>query len=420
MRALAHKRRIMKALSLKNKTIISVVVFLVVLAILIALASVFDFQISEILTENTLPNGDYHAAETDFFGTVGEIIGCTPLYLFALFAVCVLFWSALKLWDKKPYNIIVAIALFGGGIAASFFIYKDAVSYMIDHIQKLVGYGALTEPLYEFYHRPAIVAVEVLLGALTTTLAILASKNFKPETLKKLLKLVVAGAIAVVVANVLVLIIKTPVGRMRFRAINSELGQGLVASGEAGYTPWYILNKQPNEGILNGFKNAYGVEDAFKSFPSGHTCTAATTYVLLMVPSLFNFKEKKNYLGIALCWLVPIIYTGLVALSRIVIGAHYMSDVTFGGTFAFACVMICKEIFIDKGAHFFALFPTARKKAVVAEEVEIEAYQADENTDEQKVDDVANEAVEQESTEELAFETSQEDAVEETQATTEE
>lgn len=66
-------------------------------------------------------------------------------------------------------------------------------------------------------------------------------------------------------------------------------------------------------------------------------------------------------------WTRPVIYavtiafTGIVAISRIAAGAHYMSDVLFGGTLSFLCMMIGREIFIFKGAHFKALF---ERKAV--------------------------------------------------------
>ncbi len=405
----------MKALSLKGKTIISIVLFVVILAVLIGVASVFDYQISEILTENALPDGEYHA--TDFFGLVGEIIGSTPIYLFALFACAILFWCSIKLLDKKPYNVILAIVFAIGAVVAGWFIFKDTFKYIFIHVNKVSEY-VLLEQFDEFRHSPAVVCVEVLLAMLTATLTIIATAHFKKETLKKLFVLVLAGVIAAVVSNLLIMIIKGPVGRMRFRAINSTLGQGLIASGEVEYTPWYISNGQPNEGILNGFAQAYGVEDAFKSFPSGHTCAAGTTYVLLMVPSLFNFKEKKNYLGIALCWLVPIVYTGLIGLSRIVVGAHYLSDVTFGGTIAFLCYMLVKEIFVDKGEHFFALFPMARKKAVAqAEQVELPLDADSQANDEQVSVEIGVESeqaeVEQIEIEEESVDTPKESAIEE-------
>ena len=46
----------------------------------------------------------------------------------------------------------------------------------------------------------------------------------------------------------------------------------------------------------------------------------------------------------------------LVAISRIVVGAHFFSDVLMGGTLAFVSMIIAREIFICKGAHLKAVF----------------------------------------------------------------
>ena len=46
----------------------------------------------------------------------------------------------------------------------------------------------------------------------------------------------------------------------------------------------------------------------------------------------------------------------LVAISRIVVGAHFFSDVLMGGTLAFVSMIIAREIFIFKGAHLKAVF----------------------------------------------------------------
>ena len=53
------------------------------------------------------------------------------------------------------------------------------------------------------------------------------------------------------------------------------------------------------------------------------------------------------------------------------VGAHYMSDVTFGGTLAFVSCVLMWEIFICKGSHFFAVFPRLKKQTDEGESVEI-------------------------------------------------
>ena len=135
-----------------------------------------------------------------------------------------------------------------------------------------------------------------------------------------------------------------------------------------------------------------GASDAFKSFPSGHTCSAAMSYVLIMLPDAIDFKHKKA--AKAICWICPIVITGLVATSRIVAGAHYMSDVTFGGTIGFLCMLLAREIFVCRGSHFFALFPNARKQngGEVALEEPAQAESAEVAVESQPAEEIVEES----------------------------
>lgn len=371
----------MGKLSLKAKTVISVCAFIVIFAVLLTMAALYDYQISEILTKNTLAPGQYHAYGA--FGVVGEIVGTNAVYLFIMFATCVLFWFCIRCWDKKPYNIIVAVICFLLSWAASVFIYHDAISYIFDQVNRVTGYVGVAV-LDELRHSGALyVAIPMILGLFTDVPLLFAVKQFKDETLKKLAKFALAGLVATVVALIFTAtdILKGNIGRMRFRAINSDLGAGFIQSGQVqGYTPWYKINHQPNEEILAAFQNGYSVKDAFKSFPSGHTSGAAVSYCLIMIPSLFETKKPK--LTKALCWIIPIVVTMLVAISRITVGAHYLGDVTMGGTLTFVSMIISREIFICKGEHFFAVFPKLKKNKgndVKKEEVAETAETTEEN-----------------------------------------
>lgn len=344
-------------LSQKNKTIIAIVLFAAIFAALVLIASFLDLQVSKLLTKGSLKEGDYYA--TGFFGVLLECVGCVPIYLMIAFACCVLFWTCLKIVRKRnnALGIVLAVVCAIGVVAACWYTVKDVMGYVFEH----AAYWAQVEGLsanaglHKFEHSGAMYAIDAVLGIIMAAPAIMATKLFSEETLKKLVKFILATAVALVVANVLIMIIKTPIGRMRFRAINSTLGQGMINNRMVqGYTPWYKINGQPNDGVLAAFESTYGVTDAFKSFPSGHTCSAGTVYALMMLPDLFEFKRKKG--AKLACWIVPIVYVALVAISRIMVGAHYMSDVTFGGTIAFVCVMIAREIIVLKGKNVRALF----------------------------------------------------------------
>ena len=362
----------MKSLNIKSKTIIALCLFAVLFVSLVLVATYCDFQVSKILTKNALKPGEYLA--NDLFGVVGEAVGTSPIYILLSLCTAILCWYFAKCFDKKKWAIALAVIFAFVGTVAWWYYIKDMMKYVIEHAANEIG--AAGAAVYEYRHNGAVVASQVLVALTIQALTVLALRPLKAETLKRLVWWVVAALAACVLANIIIILVKDPIGRMRFRAINSEVGQRLINAGLVkGYTPWYISNGQPDEGIINSFIDAYpGAGDAFKSFPSGHTCAAGMSYALIMLPDVVDFKHKKA--GKIACWVTPIAITMLVAISRIVVGAHYMSDVTFGGTFAFISFIIMREIFICKGSHFFALFPRLAPKKAVTLPADIEVENA--------------------------------------------
>ena len=73
------------------------------------------------------------------------------------------------------------------------------------------------------------------------------------------------------------------------------------------------------------------------------------TYALIMLPDVLGTRNKGLR---ALCWIFPVLFTGIVAISRIVVGAHFFSDVLMGGTIAFVCMMFAREAVIFRFSHF--------------------------------------------------------------------
>jgi membrane-associated phospholipid phosphatase len=105
-------------------------------------------------------------------------------------------------------------------------------------------------------------------------------------------------------------------GRIRFRDLDLLYNN---------FTPWFLPN-----GITG-----------HESFPSGH---AAMAWMIL--PLLILVSNKSKIIKSAL--LLIIIFWGLIVpVSRIVIGAHYPSDVLFG-----ACIIIITYIIINSKHQF--------------------------------------------------------------------
>lgn len=98
------------------------------------------------------------------------------------------------------------------------------------------------------------------------------------------------------------------------------------------FTPWY----HPN-----GFNFSEGND--VKSFPSGHTSGASVSFLMMLLPFCFEKFKNKN----TLCFGIAFVYTAIVAYTRLVMGAHFLSDVTFGAILTFTIIIFTMAI-IDK------------------------------------------------------------------------
>jgi len=102
-------------------------------------------------------------------------------------------------------------------------------------------------------------------------------------------------------------------GRVRFRELDAAFSQ---------FTPWYLP-----QGITG-----------FDSFPSGHAAMGWMLLALLVLIENSKMWIKSLALSAIVFWGV------LLASSRVVIGAHFASDVLFGSFFIiYTFIMLCKN-----------------------------------------------------------------------------
>lgn len=126
---------------------------------------------------------------------------------------------------------------------------------------------------------------------------------------------VAAVFLLVVFADILVVnLIKIPWGRPRMR---------LVAVDErVCFLPWW----QPGTDLRDALVAAGVAAEEFKSFPSGHTANASALMLLCLLPKLSSKLEGRQ----TALFLTGFIWAALVALSRIIMGAHYLTDTMAG------------------------------------------------------------------------------------------
>ncbi len=306
------------------KLIVGVVLFVVIFATLFSLASVFDLEISHKVASPYLSNepgthSSYYA--TNGFGMYFEVLGSTPIYIMLSLAGAIAFWYGRH--NKKNWLTPIGMILSFVGI---YLVFSDVFNYLSEHLEK-------EEEMKQFY----ITCITLTLSVVTDVLLLISWGRISKKTNDRLL----SWAFMIIVTLALYLVvhfIKGPIGRARYRTMN-------YLNDFSYYTPWYVANGKRDLITI--------VSDSCKSFPSGHTFSAGMIYNLLALPYLVSCMNKKWVK--ALLYTLTIAFTGAVGFSRIIIGAHYMSDVTFSGTLIFIGVMITREIFVCKGSNIKAL-----------------------------------------------------------------
>lgn len=145
-------------------------------------------------------------------------------------------------------------------------------------------------------------------------------KFTKPYVDERILNYCLFIIYSVIAVFILFSLMKNIWGRQRFFSIYYEQNFSL-------YTNWWHINGFP-------------VSDAFKSFPSGHTASAATTLVLLYLSEIIDIKNKFVKL---LTIVFPIIITICTQYARIIDGAHYLTDVSMGLIVAVIIILFMKN-----------------------------------------------------------------------------
>lgn len=379
----------METLKKNKKNILGIALFVLIFGALVVIASFFDFQISEILAKSGLENGDRYIS-SNAFGLVFEAIGSCAIYLMASVACCILFWNVLRRVKKDWLKYILAI-VFAIGVFAGFYLtVSDIFKYVGEFIAQETGAHGVLDNLYITF-LTVVIAFPPAIGTLYLW------GKVDAETNAKMLPwiLVIVGTAA---CYLIIHFVKSPIGRARYRAIlaynaNPTYYDALLTQ-KLGVDTTSVINGETlsfrnfwvNYGSLSDKFEAIGIDDKYKevlaevglasdickSFPSGHTFTAGLSYTLICIPDMVDKFKTKGWK--AFWYALPIVITGVVGLSRVVMGAHYLSDVLFGGTIAFLAVCIFRWLVLLGGWKKIAkLFKKKQKETPEVAEEKVEA-----------------------------------------------
>ena len=170
---------------LKAVTLIAVFAFVAIFATLLALASVYDLEISKIMTSGSLAEGEYYSSNG--FGLFFEAFGATPIWFVIAFSGVILFWNVpalkqlkMKISDKGKNALTVFLMIVCAivVVVGFYFFISETFKYVFEHMGN-----------EDYKHNGYVVALEVFVALPLSVLLILAWKNFDEKTHRKLLRL---------------------------------------------------------------------------------------------------------------------------------------------------------------------------------------------------------------------------------------
>lgn len=290
----------------KTKKLIIIFSVIAIAITLLVVGTIFDLQISKLLA--SLPTGKYYSS--NIFAIAGEWFGEDILYLFLISSCAILFFYLLKFPLKQKYLTITSqVVLCGTSYLIAFYSFHKTLKYIATYL------SSLSKTAFSNYLSSALGIITVAItSAIICVLIFLLISRLKPETLQALWKWAIVVLVSAVISNAIVQVSKHIFDRTRYRA--------MIFVGDTEFTHftnWFNINS-------NKFNStSLFAEDFFKSFPSGHTCAATSIFLLTLLPSYIKKVNTKS--SKIIFWSTSIVYTIFVALSRIVAGAHFFTDV---------------------------------------------------------------------------------------------
>lgn len=251
----------------------------------------FTAAVAFILGILAVGNLDYTISKalidrTSLFGEVFNLFGELPASLGLLIGTAILFGTRRK--DVKWRSVLSGII---GLVFMAMFAY-------------LASFGTLRY-LYEFSETGmpgSIKALSLVIALLLVVVAIVGVNKIGEERLIRFRTHAMVLIALVVTEMILVNVLKIIWARPRMRSIESI----------EQFKYWYQIN-----GPMNS--------EEFKSFPSGHTANGFVMLAYTMFIAAANKRWTTWAIAGATVWGV------MVALSRVIMGAHFLSDVVVGG-----------------------------------------------------------------------------------------
>ncbi len=324
----------------RRKNLVVNILIFSFLTILFLIGTFFDLEISKAIC--VLGGGQYFTS--NFVLSLFEIFGETVLYGLVSFSVLMVYLTDANVFGSnkyttKPVKIFCLIVLFGINVFGTF----KVLGYLTDHLSlDNDKFSLLTISCY------------LLGGVVFSLIWYLIAKKVPIEIRKSLAIWSLIVALTVVFSQIIVQGAKPIFNRVRFRTMN-------FLDDYSYFSKWFIAKSQTSN-TFEYLKILVG-SDGYKSFPSGHTACGASLITLTFIPEYcVNLRSKRikilfNIIGYG--------YSVLLGLTRIMVGAHFLTDVVFSIIVTFGWSIFSKCL-IDR------LYRKASKKTFEVKEVSLE------------------------------------------------
>lgn len=157
--------------------------------------------------------------------------------------------------------------------------------------------------------------------------------KYSDSTDRKQIKVFIYILLGTVLTEIILInMLKIPWARPRMRM--------LAVQPQAVFQPWWVIGCEMKEFLIT-----LGVAaEEFKSFPSGHSGNAACAILLCVLPLISQKCRGKE----TLLFMIGAGFMLIVAFSRLIMGAHFLSDVTVGMSITFIIENIVVYVFIKR------------------------------------------------------------------------
>jgi membrane-associated phospholipid phosphatase len=275
-----------------KKTNYFVVISITVLILLTLFGAFFDYEIANRLYFGQLP------AE-NIFGVIFSFIGIIPTFVgWAFLGASIIYLSKKQIEStiKRRLFMAFSVLLF----ILSFFYFCNTI--MMVNANAFSVHWGIAYPI----------GIAVIIGASFLGYK-MAQKSQNPNLLATLFLL----ALVSIITMIIIMSTKEIMDRPRFRWVlkmnNPEFFKNFWESGSA----------------IKASLNLNVVSDEFSSFPSGHS--AYSMFAIFLFPAISDFFPKLEKYR-SLFFAFGFIWWALTALSRLTVGAHYLTDVSIAAT----------------------------------------------------------------------------------------